>query len=371
MQPRALYFVSPAVDLLAMGGLSLALYPLLVLAPLSSSGVAAAVMALWWVGNWPHFSATLHRLYGAREHVRQFPFTAWLLPPLIVATAVAVFTWPVRLAGPFVALVVIWSVYHFSGQTLGLTLIYARRAGLTVTPTARRALRLFLLGVFLARVASDEAGSGERVYLGVAHARLGVPSFLGPLLLVPTLLAGALFLADLWRSRARSGQPLPFIVLLPAVSFFVWFLPGQREPYFFAFVPLFHSIQYLLVAWVVQLKGQLDTRKPRPSRSFVLRASLRWGGVNLLGGAALFWALPKLGQWASAAPMFSFAIVASAVQLHHFFVDGVIWKIRQPAVMSPLLVSIDDLLEPAGEGPRAAAPVATAVAPAARNVTAA
>jgi hypothetical protein len=362
MRRQPLYFVSPAVDLLAMGGLSLALYPLLVLAPLSGKGVAAAVMALWWVGNWPHFSATLHRLYGAREHVRQFPRTAWLLPPIIVAITVAVFARPALLAGPFVAVVVIWSVYHFSGQTLGLTLIYARRAGLSVSPAARRALRVFLLGVFLARVASDEAGSGERLYLGVAHARLGLPEWLGPLLLLPTIAAGGLFLADLLKARARTGQPVPAVVLLPAASFFVWFLPGQREPYFFAFVPLFHSIQYLLVAWAVQLKGQLDARRLAPSRAFVTRESLRWGVVNFVGGALLFWALPKLGTLASATPLFSFAIVASAVQLHHFFVDGVIWKIRQPAVMSPLLVSLDDLSKPAGEVPSSGAAVAPSVA---------
>jgi hypothetical protein len=355
MRPQSVYFVSPAVDVLAMGGLSLALYPVLVLAPLSSATVGAAVMALWWVGNWPHFSATLQRLYGAREHVRQFPLTAWLLPPLVLAVTLAVFAWPALLAGPFVALVVIWSVYHFSGQTLGLTLIYARRAGLSISPAARRALRLFLLGVFVARVASDEAGTGERVYLGIAHSRLGLPEWLGPVLLLPAILAGALFLADSWRARARSGRPLPIIVLLPAASFLVWFMPGQRAPYFFAFVPLFHSVQYLLVAWAVQLKGRLETRKVAPSGSFVRRESLRWALVNFVGGALLFFALPKLGTIGGASPTFSFAIVASAVQLHHFFVDGVIWKIRQPAVMSPLLVSIDDLIKPAHEAPRAAA----------------
>ena len=40
-------------------------------------------------------------------------------------------------------------------------------------------------------------------------------------------------------------------------------------------------------------------------------------------------------------------MVLSAVQIHHFLVDGVIWKLKSPKVSSPLLVNIDDMLRPA------------------------
>ena len=36
-------------------------------------------------------------------------------------------------------------------------------------------------------------------------------------------------------------------------------------------------------------------------------------------------------------------IVITAVQIHHFFVDGVIWKLRNPSVGSPMLVNLEQL----------------------------
>ena len=48
------------------------------------------------------------------------------------------------------------------------------------------------------------------------------------------------------------------MTLLPAATQFVWFGLGQRLPSFAEFIPAFHSVQYLLVAWSVQLKERLD-----------------------------------------------------------------------------------------------------------------
>ena len=79
-----------------------------------------------------HFSATNYRLYHCRANIAQYPVTALAVPVLVVAATVAAFVSPAVVAPYFVKLVVTWSVYHFAGQTLGLTMIYARRAGLAV-----------------------------------------------------------------------------------------------------------------------------------------------------------------------------------------------------------------------------------------------
>jgi hypothetical protein len=40
-------------------------------------------------------------------------------------------------------------------------------------------------------------------------------------------------------------------------------------------------------------------------------------------------------------------ILAAAVNIHHFFVDGVIWKLRDPATSSALMMNIAELAGPA------------------------
>ena len=42
-----------------------------------------------------------------------------------------------------------WSSYHFCGQTFGITMIYARRAGFDIGKWERLGLKTFIYGSFL------------------------------------------------------------------------------------------------------------------------------------------------------------------------------------------------------------------------------
>src|SRR5207302_1845440 len=53
-------------------------------------------------------------------------------------------------------------------------------------------------------------------------------------------------------------RPLPPIVLLPALTHFIWFVPGAGLKSFWVVIPLFHSLQYLLIALVMQFKLRTD-----------------------------------------------------------------------------------------------------------------
>jgi hypothetical protein len=346
--PRSPYFVGPAVDFLMMGGLSLACLPLMDLGQryLRTEQISTAVIALWWVCNWPHFSATNYRLYHSRANVAQYPITALATPVLVAIVTVAAFLSPLAVAPYFVKLMVIWSAYHFGGQTLGLTMVYARRSGIGVGNFERQALLYFVMATFLARMAGDETGVGTRFYFGIGHPRLGVPEWLAPAFILGALACGALFVGRLVIACARAKRAPPAILFVPLISYFVWFIPGRRTEYYYAFVPVFHSLQYLLIAWAMQLKEKLDIEKITPSRAYVARETARWGAINVIGGALLFFVLPRITSLSGATQKFSFAIIATAIQVHHFFVDGVIWKLQNPKVSSPLLVQLSDLVRP-------------------------
>ncbi len=88
-----------------------------------------------------------------------------------------------------------------------------------------------------------------------------------------------------------------------------------------AFLPL---MQYLLLAWRAQLKQRLDQRHLVPSRRFVWRGSARWMAINVVAGYTMFWLMPRIGSQFGRSMAFSTAIVLAVLQLHHFFVDGVL-----------------------------------------------
>jgi hypothetical protein len=107
-----------------------------------------------------------------------------------------------------------------------------------------------------------------------------------------------------------------------------------------ALVPFFHSLQYLLIAWSVQLSIGLGERHRSPSVGYVVSESTRWAVINVVVGIGLFWGLPRIGSHFGRDLQFSNAVLLSAIQIHHFFVDGVIWRLREPSVRSPLSSSL-------------------------------
>ncbi len=351
-QPRAssggpaLYFVSGPVDWAIAGGASVVAYALLGWWGDGRGMLPAAVAVLAPLCNWPHFAASTYRLYHARENVRQYPVTALVVPFVVAAGMVWAFAAPTTIAPAFVKLMLLWSPYHFSGQSLGITLVYARRAGIAIGPAERRAFAGFIFTAFLAATAHAETGAGMRHYLGVEHAKLGLPPWFGDGLAVVVWAFGIVLVGLLVRLSVRQRRVVPAIVCLPAAAQCLWFVVGRHDEAFQLLVPFFHSVQYLFLAWAVQLKERMAERQAIPSRTFVAVESARWWSGNVLLGLGLFLGFPHLCALGGYEIGFAMAITSAAVQLHHFFVDGVIWKLKNPRVSAPLLGNLADVARP-------------------------
>ena len=102
MNTRSLYFVNGWVDTLISGGLSIVTWVAL-LAFYHSADTKpiywfALVLSL--VVNYPHFAATVYRLYQSPDNIRQFPVTAVGLP-LILFGAVGASFWQPNVIAPY------------------------------------------------------------------------------------------------------------------------------------------------------------------------------------------------------------------------------------------------------------------------------
>src|SRR5690606_18292225 len=98
------------------------------------------------------------------------------------------------------------------------------------------------------------------------------------------------------------------------------------------FVPMFHSLQYLLVAWAMEVAERGADSKP----SKITNSTFGWVTINLAGGALLFAGLPKIAEACGMPLLFATGVIIAGVQIHHFIVDGVIWKLRNPRVSAAL-----------------------------------
>jgi len=289
--------------------------------------------------NWPHFAATDVRLYGSRSSLSQYPITAIAAPLVVVLLVAASLRSPLLIAPAFFKLFLVWSPFHYSGQTLGVSMLYARKAGFRVETWCRAALSAFIYLTFISESAAAEVSPLGTLYFGVRLPTFGVPEGLPPLLHNAMYLAGGVALAGLVIGAFRQRRVPPFPLLLVPFSQYVWFVGGAGVVGFRELVPAFHSLQYLVIAWAMQAGSSRAQSTLRP-RLWKLARFGRWAAWNLAGGVVLFYVFPRIpGHLGYVQPLLAAGVVTAGVQVHHFFVDGVIWKLRSRAVSAPLLAT--------------------------------
>jgi hypothetical protein len=129
------YFVNAPADMLLVGGASILTFICFSLfyTELRTPEVITLSIYLAWIINWPHFSMLTYRLYQSRRNIEQYPFTALVIPFVVLGGVLLSFAYPLAVAPYFAKLFLIWSPYHFSAQTIGITMIYARRHGVTAS----------------------------------------------------------------------------------------------------------------------------------------------------------------------------------------------------------------------------------------------
>ena len=139
------YFVNAPVDFFFIGGASILTYIFIELFYTTSrtTEVVSIALFLTWFINWPHFSMSTYRMYQSSSNIKQYPFTAYVIPIIVLGGAFLSFAYPVLVAPYFVKLFMLWSPYHFSGQTIGISLIYARRCGINIGAVERKILTYF------------------------------------------------------------------------------------------------------------------------------------------------------------------------------------------------------------------------------------
>ncbi len=356
---RRPWLAGPAPDLLLGCGIGyLLLVAILLFARPEMTGLGPFLPLLILLTGVPHYGATLVRAYGSTASRQRYALHGTYLSALVWGAFVVAAFQP-WLGCLLITLYLSWSPWHYAGQNFGLTLMFLGRAGARPSPRARRLLlasfglstALTLLnfhrvrGVVGSDPMFDPGGAYHFVPLGIPEALAGVafPLLASAYLVVLGLLG--------WTLRRVSGRALlPVGALLLTQS--LWFAvpaavahlarPGLLEALgagaAFVWIAIAHSVQYL---WISR---HLARSEPGPL----------WGGRVLLAGAGI-WVLPALAFAPGAFGRVPFEaglglLVAAAVNLHHFVLDGAIWKLRDPAIGRVLVAGDPLAAAPDGEG---------------------
>ena len=330
--------LGPVTDALLLGPGATLLVSGLVLA-LAGAGATATVtlvtLALNLVFVGPHYAATWQRAYSSRDIIRDHPIVTLVVPPLLAAAAYLA----VRYSGTFglvyFGTYVLWSGYHYSGQSRGLLMLYPLRAGARFDVAEKR---LFCLSLYVSWILSvlglfRLSGSARNpAYEAVRQAWHGPPlpawATVAGLAALAVSFAGVAVVAR--RRRAR-GAPLPWPSYAVLSAQVMWFTAGLFNPFFnITLVPIFHSMQYLALTSWHACHGRGEAGPRRFAGYAVLTLAI--GFVINPGLFALF------GHGRSPGDVFVItAAVASFVNLHHFLLDGRIWRLRERRVVQSMV----------------------------------
>jgi Tetratricopeptide repeat len=336
-KPRAAWIDSPGVDLIV--GCCLWSLPLLILGQVFTSSRVWIVSfyALALLFNYPHYMATIYRAYNTKEDLARYRFYTVYVTAILAAVLLMAQFSP-RLLPWLVTIYITWSPWHYMGQNFGLAMMFIRRSGMEIERKDRNALWTAFVASYLMIFLSFHTNPSTNPNV----ISLQLPALLDTLripLMMVFLVLGVYPLSRFVR-KAGLRPMLPAIVLY--VTEFLWFvLPpilgllrvGQLPPasYSAGVLALMHSAQYI---WITSYYAK---REAGGDSTWTWK---HYFATLVVGGIALFipgpWLAARIFHVDFSATVLAFAAV---INIHHFILDGAVWKLREKRVASLLITN--------------------------------
>jgi hypothetical protein len=332
----------PLVDALALGGLSLIIYPVFLWSGYNTQSHVLMLLVLSgsFVCNYPHYAATYFKAYRSPDEVRRYFGVCVLVPAVLLVLGAASIVAPVAVAPWFCKAYLVTSGYHYSGQTYGIALIYANKAGMPHRGWQKWFLMSPIYMAYLIFLSQKEVVTASpEPFFTMQLEPLGFPTAVASAIVFLFAVSLVLYLVLNLYWSVRHGRLYPLIVHVVVLSHVVWFVFGSRNAAFYYVVPFFHCLQYLLITTFFYLKKSRSNAGDFAAPSmFASGGFLRYYVGLVVVGAVLFQVPPVVLSWSGLADFYlASAVVMSFLNLHHFLLDGAIWKLRKPDVGKVLI----------------------------------
>jgi len=351
-----------SAEFLVVGGATLFLYPLLWLLR-SVIGLDSAELAVGFLMfhgahliNDPHFSVTYllfykearSRAFGAAFESKQRAryLIAGLFVPIVLAVWLvsALATGSAHRLGFAIQLMFLLVGWHYVKQGFGVLSVLSARRGVRYSASERRAFLAHCFAGWAFAWANPASSAAEAEEKGVVYFSWAHPIWLERVCAVALALSTLVLVAALvrkWQHERRFPPLAPLTGLL--VSVWAWSVYSSADPLLLYMIPALHSVQYLYFVWL------LSANKARTAERTFAFGPPAYQRVLLLAVAALalgwllFHVFPEVLDGArmsahrhtreplgdlGATPYFAALFVF--VNIHHYFMDNVIWRRENP-----------------------------------------
>lgn len=361
---NAVHLHGPLADALLLGGTSVVAFLLIRLWNPDEAGfalLAAVMMALANVVNHPHFAHSYQLFYGSWQQARgaaglpvALRWRWWLsgvAVPLVLALLLGFAAWRWSHGDGFwmaASLSVMGALvgWHYVKQGYGMAMVDAALKRRYWSPVGRRALLWNAYACWGTAWLFANTSAVGSLFWGFFGISFEVPMELVAMAALLTLGTTVWCTVSVTRNlkshlQAESSlrwQQLPLSGLLAyGVTLYLWTLFAWADPAYALVIPFFHSLQYMTVVWRYKRNEAADDGS-KPGDPF--HGLLRFTGIGLAIGALGFWLLPGIVDYAMSGaipfktegPMIAIACAWIFINVHHYFIDNVLWRQGNPNV---------------------------------------
>lgn len=231
--------------------------------------------------------------------------------------------------------------WHYSKQIFGCMMVYAKFDDYPISPWQRKLIKASVFSIawfnfFSGAISLRAASSGNAKFLGIPLVTYNFPQWsvtlLGVCVCVFSFLTPILVFYPTYK---RTGKKPSLNFLVPWVAFHVWWLPIiPSNEFYLITVPFFHSLQYLPFAY------RMETRHMKVDQYFQLKLFLKVILLLAIGFTAFEFGPTLLDRYfdtfANKGVLFFLISFVIFINIHHFFIDSVVWRFNQPEVKKSL-----------------------------------
>jgi hypothetical protein len=227
--------------------------------------------------------------------------------------------------------------WHYTKQVFGCVMVYAYFDRYPLTARQRTITKWALLSIWWLNFAQGNARGAQNTFSQFNYYSFDLPDVLVPITAAILVVGVALVGHQVfWKNYTEHGRRPGVNMVVPLVALYVWWLPITRQfEFYFLLTPLFHSLQYL--AFVYKME---DTRLRGLAHPEVRGTAIVVGTV--VAGWLAFEFLPNeidagLRTFAAWKMFFFFTAAMLFINIHHYFIDNVLWRFKDPEVRKYLL----------------------------------
>ena len=337
---------SPVIDFLGLGGgfLIIILPVLLFIDPADDEVIAQIVISCLILANFinhPHFAHSYHIFYRdfkAKAYDKDFPlrqkyiFAGIGVPVMLLSFFLYCFAaqnyQALGLAGNVMVFFVGW---HYVKQGYGILMVSSVLKRRFFNEKEKSLLLFNAYFVWILSWVWTNEILAERSRWGVDYYVWNMPDWAMWLTAVLMLISSLLVVIMLFK-KGVDGLPINGVVAY-ITSLYIWLIVVHIHPALLLIVPAFHSLQYLVVVWRYEInRTEASYTQGNDATISVKRRLIGFWLMGLIFGGLGFWLLPILMDLSVSAHipdlvntgfLFIFWVF---INIHHYFIDNVIWK---------------------------------------------